>query len=241
MEIKDKVIIVTGASQGIGEATSKLLGSMGAKIVLAARSGDLLKGLEENIPGSFAVVADMTKDMDIQNLVKQTMEKFGRIDILVNNAGQGMHGFSVADTPVEKYRDLMELNVFGVVEMMQAVVPIMKKQNGGAIINVSSMLSKLKIPMVAAYSSTKYALNAISFIARKELAPYGITVSVVLPKMTETNFMRNSIRKTPQTGYQTGGSPNQADQRQMPAADKADDVAQKIVEVIRTGEEEVTL
>lgn len=240
MEIKDKIVIVTGASQGIGEAASRMLGGLGAKVVLAARSEDLLKKLESDIPGSFAVVTDMMKTADIQNLVKQTMEKFGRIDILVNNAGQGMHGFSVENTPIEKYKEIMELNVFSVVEMMQAVVPIMKKQNGGTIVNISSMLSKMKIPMLAAYSSTKYALNAVSFIARKELAPYGITVSVVLPKMTETNFMKNSIRSPPQTENHQNQA-NQGPQRQMPSSDTAETVAQKIVEIIRTGEEEVSL
>ena len=128
MEIEGKVVIVTGASQGIGLATAKLLSSKGAKVVLAARSENILKRLQKEIPNSLAVTTDMTKEEDIKELIGKTIERFGRIDILINNAGQGMHGFSLENTDINDYRKIMELNVFSVVRTMQEVVSQMKKQ-----------------------------------------------------------------------------------------------------------------
>ena len=134
--------------------------------MLAARSEDKLAELEKEILNSFAVVTDMHKPEDIAHLVEATKEKFGRIDILINNAGQGLM------TPVEKiniedYKDIMDLNVFSVVRAMQAVIPIMREQGGGLILNISSKVSKNYFTGLAAYASTKYALNAISLTARE--------------------------------------------------------------------------
>ena len=145
MEIKDKIAIVTGASGGIGLAVARLLAEKGAKVVLAARSADRLKQLESEIPGSFAVPTDMRKREDIRQLVQQTETKFGRIDILINNAGQGLLS-PVASINLDDYREIMELNVYAVLEAMQAVIPIMRKQGGGAILNVSSLVSKNYFP-----------------------------------------------------------------------------------------------
>jgi short-subunit dehydrogenase len=192
MQIKDKVIIVTGASAGIGLATARLLGAHGAKVVLAARSKEALDTLANGIPGSLAVPTDMTKPADIKNLIDTAKEKYGRIDILINNAGQGLHApFERID--MAAYRSIMELNVFAVVEAMQAVIPIMREEKAGMILNISSMVSKNYYPGLAAYASTKYALNALSLTAREELKGDGIVVSVFHPKMTATDFGKNSI------------------------------------------------
>ena len=230
MEIKGKVIIVTGASQGIGLATAKLLSEKGAKVVLAARSEDLIKSLENELPDSYAIKTDVTKEVDVKNLVKKTIEKFGRIDILINVAGQGIHGLSVENTNIDEYKKVMDLNVYSVIKMMHEVIPHMRKQGGGMIINISSMLSKMYIPNISQYSSTKYALNSISLTARQELAKDKIIVSIVLPKMTKTNFMKNSL------GPQTHWTPNpNAPPLQIDPAEK---VAEKILEVIKTEEAE---
>ena len=233
MEIKEKIVIVTGASQGIGLATAKLLSERGAKVILAARSENLIKDLEKELPDSFAIKTDMTKEEDIRNLVRKTIDKFGRIDILINVAGQGIHGLSVEKTNIEDYRRVMELNVFSVVRLMQEVIPHMRKQGGGMIINISSMLSKMYIPNISQYSSTKYALNSISLTARQELAKDKIIVSIVLPKMTKTNFMKNSL------GPQTHWEPNpNAPPMQVDTAEK---VAEKVLEVIKTEEAEAVV
>ena len=191
MEIKDKIAIVTGASAGIGLALARLLAEKGATVILAARSVDKLKELEKEIPVSLAIPADMQKPGDIHNLIQQVRDRFGRIDILVNNAGQGLRS-PVETIDLAEYRDIMELNVFAVLAAMQAVIPIMRKQGGGAILNVGSMVSKNTFPTLAAYASTKYALNALSLTARQELAKDNIIVSVFHPKMTATDFGQNA-------------------------------------------------
>jgi len=132
----------------------------------------------------------MSKEKDIRALVAQTVQKFGRVDILINNAGQGMRS-SVETMNLDDYRAIMELNVFGVVVAMQEVIPLMREQGGGMILNISSMVSKNYFPGLAAYASTKYALNAITLTARQELEKDNIVVSVFHPKMTATDFGAN--------------------------------------------------
>src|SRR3954452_12118394 len=137
MEINDKVVIITGASEGIGLATAKLFADRGAKVVIAARSADKLQQIASEIPNAVAIPTDMRDEAQIDRLIKQTHEKFGRIDVLINNAGQAMH------VPIEKadpalYRSLLELNVVSVMIAMQKVIPIMRQQGGGVIINISS-------------------------------------------------------------------------------------------------------
>lgn len=237
MEIKDKVIIITGASQGIGLAAAKLLSEKGAKVVLAARSEDKLNEISKDIKNSFPIKTDVTKEEDAKRLVDETIEKFGRIDILINNAGQGMHGFSVEETNLDDYRKIMELNVFSVVRLMQLVIPQMKDQGGGMIVNISSRLSQMHIPYLGPYSSTKSAINSISLIARQELAKDNIRVCIVLPKMTLTNFIKNSIKENAEWKPR----PSMESREQMPSVDRPEKVAEKIAEIIETEVAEIDL
>jgi short-subunit dehydrogenase len=206
MDIKDKVVIVTGASDGIGKAVAEKLAHAGAKVVLAARSDDKIAAMAHVLPGSVAVHTDMTSHSDIQNLIDRTMEIDGRIDILINNAGQGMFG-PVETVDMDKYKHMMNLNVFGPVYAMQLAIPHMRAQGGGMILNISSRVSKNYFPMLAPYASTKYALNAISLTAREELKKDNIIVSVFHPKMTATNFSKNSSGRTgaPEERARTAG------------------------------------
>lgn len=137
MDPKGKVAIVTGASSGIGLATAKLLSGQGAKLALVARSKDKLEALSKELPDSIAIPCDMTKEQEIRKMIKKVKEHFGRVDVLVNNAGQGY------DAPVEKidlktFRNIFELDVVGPLIAMEEVIPIMRSQNGGSIINISS-------------------------------------------------------------------------------------------------------
>jgi short-subunit dehydrogenase len=196
MEIKNKVVVVTGATEGIGEAVAKKLAAAGAKVVLAARNDEKLAALAHELHGSVAVHTDMTQQADIQNLIDRAYEVEGRVDVLINNAGQGMNG-PVETIDIDKYKHIMNLNVYGPLYAMQLAIPRMREQGGGMILNVSSRVSKNYFPNLAAYASTKYALNAISLTARAELAKDNIIVSVFHPKMTATNFGKNSASTDP--------------------------------------------
>lgn len=121
MEVKGKVVIVTGASDGIGEATARKLAAAGAKVVLAARNDEKLAALAHELAGSVAVHADMAQQADIQNLIDRTMEIDGRIDILINNAGQGMYG-PAEKIDIDKYKHIMNVNVYGPLYAMQLVI-----------------------------------------------------------------------------------------------------------------------
>jgi short-subunit dehydrogenase len=237
MDIKDKVAIVTGASSGIGKATARLFSEKGAKVVLASRSEDKLQKLAVKLPGSIAVPVDMTKAESIKNMIDRTMEHFGRIDILINNAGQGMSA-PVEKINIEDYRRLIELNVIGPLAAMEIVVPIMRAQGGGAIVNVSSMVSKMYIPGIAAYASTKYALNALSLTARAELEKENIVVGVVHPYITNTDFFKNIIGEN--GGRESAKADNEVDEG-MPPADPPEKVAEKILEAVESGKAEVPL
>ncbi len=193
MKIQDKVIIITGASGGIGLALAHELSKRGGKVVLAARSKEKIDELSKAISGSIAIQTDVTKQEDIKNLIAETEAKFGRVDVLVNNAGRGLYA-AVEKVDIKEYKNIMELNVFSVFNAMQEVIPLMRKQGGGFIMNISSMVSKNYYPSLGAYASTKYALNALSLTSRTELAKDNIIVSVFHPKMTDTDFGKNALR-----------------------------------------------
>ena len=227
MEIKNKVIIVTGASDGIGAAIAKKLSHAGAKVVLAARNDEKLAAIAHELPGSVAVHTDMTQQADIQNLIDRTMEIDGRIDILINNAGQGMYG-PAESIDIDKYKHIMNLNVYGPLYAMQLTIPKMREQGGGMILNISSRVSKNHYPNLSAYASTKYALNAISLTARDELKKDNIVVSVFHPKMTATGFGKNAVNADPVTAASYA---EQARARGM-EVDTAEQVADKVLEQI---------
>lgn len=229
MEIKNKVVIVTGASDGIGEAVARKLAAAGAKVVLAARSDEKLATLARELPGSVAVHADMTQQADIQNLIDRTLEIDGRVDILINNAGQGMMGPAEL-IDIDKYKHIMNLNVYGPLYAMQLVIPKMRAQGGGMIVNISSRVSKNYYPNLSAYASTKYALNAISLTAREELKNDNIIVSVFHPKMTATSFGKNSVGVSPEAAAVYA---ERARARGM-EVDTPEQVADKILEQIES-------
>jgi short-subunit dehydrogenase len=229
--LSGRVAIVSGASSGIGRATARLLAQEGVRVALVSRSQEKLEKLSRKLPGSRAFPADMTKIPQIRRMVKEVQEHFGRIDILVNNAGRGY------DAPVEKiaigtFRYIYDLNVMGHVVAMQQVIPIMRRQGGGTIINISSGTALMNLPGMSPYSSSKRALAGISLAARQELEKDHIVVSVVYPYITLTEFERNTIRATPvpeEPVEPTGPYP----------ADSAEFVAEKIVAGILSGDAEI--
>lgn len=231
MNLRDKVVIVTGASSGIGLATAKLLAGQGAKLALVSRSKEKLEQLSLELPNSLAVPADLTRIYEIERMIKQTEEHFGRIDVLVNCAGQG-YDAPVEKTNIDTFHRIFNLDVVGPLVAMQHVIPIMRKQGGGTIINISSGTALMYLPNNGAYSSLKLALAHISLTAREELKKDNIVVSVVYPYMTLTNFEENTIKDFIPEGSEQGGT------APFPP-DTAEYMAQKILEGIETGEAEI--
>jgi short-subunit dehydrogenase len=227
MDIADRVVLVTGASSGIGAATARLAHERGARVVLAARRADRLEQLIEELPGSLAVPTDVTDPDQVSRLIEKVIDSRGRIDVLINNAGQGLH-VPLADVSLENFRAILELNVVAPLAMMQAVLPAMRRQGGGAIVNISSGTSRMVIPGVGAYAATKSALNMLSQVARAELAKDGIVVSLVYPSVTSTEF-HDALRQ----GQLRAGA--------AVAAHTPEFVAEAVLRAVATGEEEIVL
>ena len=203
MNLQDQVVIVTGASSGIGRATAIHLSSLGARVVLASRDRTKLAELSRSLPGSLVVPCDVTDFDQIRALVRTTAETFGRIDALVNNAGRAYEA-TVEHTDPEAFELVFRLNVLAPLVAMQSVVPELRKAGGGSIVNISSGTSFMAIPGYAVYSSSKRALNGFSLTARAELAASKIRVSLVHPRLTATSFGENKVRTEKDNGLPTG-------------------------------------
>jgi NAD(P)-dependent dehydrogenase (short-subunit alcohol dehydrogenase family) len=194
---QEKVVVVTGASSGIGLETALAFAREGARVVLAARNEAKLREVVNAHPEwrdrLLPVPTDVTQDADVQRLVATTLEKFGRIDILVNNAGIGMRAW-FDDMPLDDVRALMDVNLFGPIRCIQAVLPQMRQQRSGQIVNVGSVLSVVVAERNSAYCASKHALLALSDTLRMELHGTGIEVVSVLPAYTDTPFFQNMYR-----------------------------------------------
>jgi short-subunit dehydrogenase len=228
LELNNRVVIITGASAGIGLATAKRFAEAGSKVVLAARSREKLEQTAQELKQqgheALAVQTDMTDPAQVNRLVNEAFRRYGRIDILINNAGQAAAGTIEKISP-EDYRRIIELNLFGPLFAMQAAIPKMRENGGGIIINISSMVSKMHIPGLGTYASTKAALNLLSDTARVELERDHIRVITVFPRTTATDFGKNSL----------GNQIMRGQQRSNPhiIVDTAEYVADKIVEAAR--------
>ena len=193
ISVQDKIVIITGASRGIGKAAALLFGEKGAKVVIAARSQDDLEKTASEIikknPKSevLAVVSDVTQEKSIKNLVQQAIQKFGRIDILVNNAGIGINK-PVAEFTTLDWDLTLDTNLKGPFLISREVLPIMIKQREGQIINISSGAGKNPIKNYAAYCASKFGLIGFSESLALEVRNYNIKVSVLLPGTTATHF-----------------------------------------------------
>ena len=231
MNIKGKIAIVTGASSGIGLAVAKLLTQKGAKVVLVARSKEKMAKISQKLPNSIVIQADMTKANEIKEMVKKVKDHFGRADILINNAGQG-YDASIEDTDIDEFHRLFDLDVIGPLIAIQEVVPIMKKQGGGAIVNISSGTALMALPNMGAYSSLKRALAGISLTANEELKKDKIVVSVVYPYITLTDFEKNTLKAKQIKEFQW----DEEGDGDFKPPDSAEYVAEKIVKGIENEE-----
>ena len=190
--LSGQVVIVTGASSGIGEATARRLARGGASLMLAARRMDRLEALARELDPTGkrvgALATDITNDADRRRLVEETLRRFGRIDALVNNAGYGTRG-PLEQVPVELIRRNYETNVFSLIALTQLVVPHLRGRGAGRIINIGSVAGRIARPLSSVYDSTKHALEAITDGLRGELAPFGIDVVLIRPGFILTEFV----------------------------------------------------
>ena len=179
--LSGKVVIITGASSGIGAGAARLLAEEGCKLILAARSVDKLEALAAELPTESLVVrADMTAPADIQNMTARALERYGRIDVLFANAGIFIHG-DFAANDIQDISDMLRINVDGVLRCAHAVIPIMKAQGAGDIIVTSSVAGHEKLHRGPAYGATKHAIETFVNTLRRQVAEDGIRVMSLAP------------------------------------------------------------
>ncbi|CUS98060.1 SDR family oxidoreductase [Candidatus Kryptobacter tengchongensis] len=193
--LKNKVVIVTGASSGIGKETAKVFAKAGCKVVLASRNIDNLKKVEEEIKtfnsNVLVVQTDVSDFKSLDNLVEETLKVFGRIDILINNAGFGIYGW-FHQTPFEEIENIMRVNFLGSAYLIHKVLPLMMQQGEGVIVNVSSVVGKRGVSGMGIYSASKFALTGLTEALRVEYKKFGIHFIGVHPGTTDTKFFENA-------------------------------------------------
>jgi short-subunit dehydrogenase len=232
MDIRDKTVIITGASAGIGRETALLLAKQGARLTLLARNvqklGETEAAIRNITPNVLAIPFDVQQPDAMPGLMKTIAVRFGSIDVLINNAGVGHFGtigkMSLADLEI-----LFRTNVFGLVALTQAAIPYLK-QSKGMVVNISSALGKRALPFLAAYSGTKSMVDAISEGLRLELKEYGIHVLNYSPPAVDTGFSDNALRSE--------GLPPRSEMPKRKAA-RVHDIGKDIVKAIRKGKRAV--
>ncbi len=189
--LKDQVVVITGAGSGIGMQTALRFAGEGARVAVADRDAERVRALaqriEEDGGQALAITADVSQRDDVRRMVRAAEERFGRIDVLVSSAGYAL-GATIEDTTAQDFRELWETNVMGMLWGMQEVLPIMRRQRAGHIINISSAAGRIAYPGIGAYSATKHAIVALTDAVRAEEAEAGIQASVVYPIGTRTKF-----------------------------------------------------
>ena len=226
---QELVVVMTGASAGIGKATTELLAQAGANVVVTARREDRLHQLVADLahfPGRrLPLAGNIQEESFARELGESTTAEFGRLDVLVNNAGLG-HRSQLAEMSPADMRTILDTNVMGVLYTTWAAVPQMKKQGGGQIINISSIVGQRPLPGSGLYCASKTAVNFISRSLRMELRPHNITVTLVYPGRTLTEFGEAKLG-------QKGSNPS------VIGRTSAQRVGQAIVKSIRNGRTEV--
>jgi NADP-dependent 3-hydroxy acid dehydrogenase YdfG len=188
-----RVWLITGCSTGFGRVIAEQALAQGDQVIATARKIEQIKDLEQKYPQTAkALTLDVTHKAGIENAVQESLKAFGRIDVLVNNAGYGLTG-SIEEVSDKEIRDQFETNVFGLLNVTRAVLPILRKQRSGHILNISSLAGRLGIPTMGIYNGSKFALEGISESLASELKPFGIKVTIIEPGGFATDFSSRSI------------------------------------------------
>ncbi len=193
LSLAHQVVLVTGATSGIGEAVVQMAAKQGAKLVLAARREGVLQTMEDILTKQgvevLVVPTDMADPEQVKALAEKALAHFGQVDILINNAGFGQMG-PVEQISGEAVQRQFDVNVFGLLGLTRALLPTMRERGQGRIINISSVAGQISMPLSGVYNATKHAVEALSDALRVEVAPFGIRVVVVEPGPVKTDFFR---------------------------------------------------
>lgn len=206
--LTSRIVLITGCSTGIGRDLAQRLTRAGYTVVATARKMETL----DNVQAALKLPLDVTQPESIRQAIERIVQQFGRIDALINNAGYAVRG-AVEEVPIEQAQAMFDTNVFGVMRMIQAVVPFMRQQGSGRIINISSVVGRLVTPANGVYSASKFALEALSDALRLELAPFGILVVLIEPGSIKTQF-HATVEANARTIFANSGSPYQSLYRQ---------------------------
>lgn len=189
---KQKVWFITGASKGMGLEITKAVLNNGDKVIATTRDTETLSEKVTNYKGNVLhLKLDITKEKDVENAISKSIEKFGQIDVVVNNAGYNLLG-NVEELSDAEFKETMNVNVFGLASIIRKVLPHLRKQKSGHIINTSSMMGYTSYPANGSYSASKYAVIGLSEALAQEVAPFGIKVTILAPGSFRTNFMSPS-------------------------------------------------
>ena len=203
--IEGKVVVITGASSGLGEATARLLSAQGATVVLGARRIERLQKLADELTGSGAKALAVTTDVihcdQVKRLVDTAVQKFGRVDVMLNNAGL-MQQSPLERLKVDEWDNMIDINIKGVLYGIAAALPHMKRQKAGHIINVSSVAGHKITPLGAVYCATKHAVRALSEGLRTEVKPYNIRTTVISPGAVATELPSHITDRDSAAGIQ---------------------------------------
>jgi NAD(P)-dependent dehydrogenase (short-subunit alcohol dehydrogenase family) len=189
MQTAHPVALVTGASSGIGRAAALELVDAGFAVVGTSRNA----ANAEPLAGVTFLDLDVTSDESVRSLVDEVIRRFGRVDVLVNNAGAGTAGGAGEESSINQTKDVFDINVFGPIRMTNEVLPHMRTQGGGRVVNVSSVLGLIPAPFMASYAATKHAIEGYSESIDHELREHGVRVLLVEPAYTSTGFEANSL------------------------------------------------
>jgi short-subunit dehydrogenase len=189
---KSKVVLITGASSGIGETCATYLAARGYRTFAASRHPPAASPEAEKKPGNKleSLEMDVDDDRSVESAVAQVLEVARRIDVLVNNAGFGIAG-SIEDTSIDEAKAIFETNLFGVMRLCRAVLPSMREEGSGLIVNVASLAGRIALPFQGLYTATKFALEGLTETLRMEVRPFGIHVTMIEPGDFHTQFTAN--------------------------------------------------
>lgn len=233
--MKDKVVIITGASSGIGEALARNFANQNANVVLAARSLEKLETIKKDIATDsnniLIVKTDVSKEEDCKNLIEETIQKFGKIDTLINNAGISMRAI-FAETEISVIKQLMDINFWGTVYCTKFALPFLLESKG-SVVGVSSIAGYKGLPGRTGYSSSKFAMQGFLEVLRIENMKKGLHVLIACPGFTASNIRNTSLTAD---GSQQGESPR--DEGKMMTADE---VAKRIIQAMEKKKDRLTL